>query len=36
MSGYTEHAAVHRAAGAADHGFLQKPFTPEVLARSSC
>jgi hypothetical protein len=33
MSGYTEHPAVHQAAGGG-HGFLQKPFKPEALVRT--
>ena len=32
MSGHTDHPAVDRAADAAGHGFLQKPFTPLALA----
>lgn len=33
MSGYTDHPVVLEAA-AASHGFLQKPFTPDVLGRA--
>ena len=34
MSGYTDHPAVHQAAADHGQGFLQKPFTPAVLARA--
>jgi two-component system cell cycle sensor histidine kinase/response regulator CckA len=34
MSGYTDHPAVHQAAAGHGQGFLQKPFTPAVLARA--
>ena len=33
MSGYTDHALMHRELDSAGTAFLQKPFTPEVFAR---
>jgi DNA-binding response OmpR family regulator len=33
ISGYTDRALVHRGLRGAGTAFLQKPFTPDVLAR---
>jgi len=33
MSGYTEDEVVHHGVFAAEMAFIQKPFTPRVLAR---
>ncbi len=34
ISGFADHARVHQALRGAGTAFLQKPFTPDVLARS--